>query len=334
MKLLVHNLLVNTFLIILVLNPINGKTQNIDYNLYSAKKLIKFAQTAEQRGDYYTAIDCYEVYLAKKGKDYEAWYRLAENYRNARDYVKAEGAYKEVIDNMQNPPREAFFYYAEMVMQQGQYKEALDAFNLANKKRQQGVERYLTKNRITACEMILNGSVETKKIRLVHLNNSVNKVNTELSPMFLDNNTLLYSSIKADTIEFTETSDAAATINVARFYTAKRDGDTIFQDNGPWNNFNNDNYFTGNGALSADKKRFYFTYCHRSALNKAICELYVSENKNGRWSEPKRLNDGINARGYTSTQVTVGYDSKYKREVIYFVSDRPGTRGGMDLWYS
>ena len=42
----------------------------------------------------------------------------------------------------------------------------------------------------------------------------------------------------------------------------------------------------------------------------------------------------LNLKGYTATQPTMGYESGRGREVLYFVSDRPGGKGGMDIWYA
>ena len=58
------------------------------------------------------------------------------------------------------------------------------------------------------------------------------------------------------------------------------------------------------------------------------------EKKGKEWTEPQELNDQINMPGYTSTHPTVGRESKRNQEVLYFVSDRPGSRGGLDIWYT
>ena len=42
----------------------------------------------------------------------------------------------------------------------------------------------------------------------------------------------------------------------------------------------------------------------------------------------------INAKKTSNIQVAVGNESKKNDEVLYFVSDREGGRGGYDLWYS
>ena len=60
----------------------------------------------------------------------------------------------------------------------------------------------------------------------------------------------------------------------------------------------------------------------------------MSEKIDNEWSTPILLGSGINNPKYTSTQPTVGVESKTQNEVLYFVSDREGTKGGLDIWYS
>jgi hypothetical protein len=49
------------------------------------------------------------------------------------------------------------------------------------------------------------------------------------------------------------------------------------------------------------------------------------------WSQPVRLSDDINRKGFTATQPNVV--TKNGREILYFASDRPEGRGGMDIWF-
>ena len=90
----------------------------------------------------------------------------------------------------------------------------------------------------------------------------------------------------------------------------------------------------GNGALSPDGNRFYFTQCRSNWQNKVICHLYHSTREDGKWGGPVKMNDEINLPNSTTTQPTIGRESKRNQEVIYFVSDRPGGKGGLDIWYT
>jgi hypothetical protein len=49
------------------------------------------------------------------------------------------------------------------------------------------------------------------------------------------------------------------------------------------------------------------------------------------WSQPIRLPDDINMKGFTATHPNVV--TKNGREILYFASDRPSGRGGMDIWF-
>ena len=64
------------------------------------------------------------------------------------------------------------------------------------------------------------------------------------------------------------------------------------------------------------------------------CEIFVSHKSGQIWDTPEKLDVSINDPNYTATQPTIGYTSKSNMEVLYFVSDRPGGRGGYDIWYS
>ena len=62
--------------------------------------------------------------------------------------------------------------------------------------------------------------------------------------------------------------------------------------------------------------------------------MYVSHRINGIWQEPEKLPVEINDPNHTSTQPALGRTAKSNYEIIYFVSDRPEGRGGLDIWYT
>lgn len=78
-------------------------------------------------------------------------------------------------------------------------------------------------------------------------------------------------------------------------------------------------------GISADGKQLFLTAT--DPYNRG--ELYTSENINGQWTEMKKLNGQINTR-FNETHATVSPDGK----TLYFISDRKGGYGGLDIYRS
>ena len=84
----------------------------------------------------------------------------------------------------------------------------------------------------------------------------------------------------------------------------------------------------GAGCISQDGRILYFTACGRPD-GAGRCDLYISYRKGGGWSQPQNLGPAINSSGWES-QPSLSIDG----QTLYFVSDRKGGQGGMDIWCS
>lgn len=82
----------------------------------------------------------------------------------------------------------------------------------------------------------------------------------------------------------------------------------------------------GAQSLSADGKLMVFTGCNRPG-GVGNCDLYYSRFENGRWSAPRNFGRGVNS-GAKDTQPAISADGT----TIYFVSNRPNGKGGLDIW--
>ena len=89
---------------------------------------------------------------------------------------------------------------------------------------------------------------------------------------------------------------------------------------------------TGNLALDPLTNDLYFTRC-RMGDPDLRCEIWWAKKQKRGWSKPQRLRGAANTSDYTATHPAVGRlaDSTV---ILYFVSDRPGGVGGMDIWYT
>jgi outer membrane protein OmpA-like peptidoglycan-associated protein len=307
--------------------------QENTYKFYTLKQILKMAENAEQLGDYYNAIDLYSYYIQKKEATNPIYHQLAENYRKSRNYIKASEYYKKIIDSEPDKYDLVHYYYADMLMRQAKYDEAVKYFEIARKKRPDKDLSDFIKQKIEGCKIALKVNFTNQRIRVIHPDSSINNVNTELSPIFLSNNKMVFSSVKSKPIEKYAINSSDLKLPVSEFFVAYKTNDTIWRKSGKWN-FNDSLMYVGNGALSTDGNRFYFTKCQRQWNNTIQCAIYYSDKEPNGWSTPYILDNSINMPGYTSTQVTIGRESKRNRDVVYFVSDRPSGRGGTDIWYT
>ena len=296
-----------------------------------------FAKAAEQEGDLYSAIDYYEYHHKISPGNAKTIYKLGELYLKTRNYEKAEDYFLMSYEGSSKKYPLAHYFYAKSLMQQGKYKDAKEHFAKFVKEYKSGKEKKkykkLSMAQINGCDLAKQLKDSSLKVVTTHLDESVNKAHIEANPIIIDDNTIWYTSLRADNVNYYDVNDTLNNLPLTKFYKAvKKGGKWCFVDT--LNYFNDTILNVGNGAFSVDRGKFYFTKCKKNWKNKTICHIWVSYKEGGEWLEPEELPEPINIKNYTSTQPTLGVDAKKGRDVLYYVSDRPGGKGGLDIWYS
>lgn len=304
------------------------------------RQIKKVIRNLELIGDTYTSIVYYKKYCEKVPDDYSMMLKLGAAYRKSRNYKAAADLYKKIYEGDPKKNGIALYYHGTMMMMQGNYRRAEESLKLFKKAyRGREIDSKMYKNVLKGCQIALAEKEANNEdnAEIYHLDTSINKVNIEFSPMYLNDSSIIYGSYRTNDLETYSLEYNEKTLPVRKFYSAQRIDELQWKSTGSWMEdiFSNKTDHTGNGALSPNGKRFYFSRCKPSWNNQVICELYLSTfSKEEGWSEPERLNDEINMPGYTSTMPTVGTESRRNKEVLYFVSDRPKGRGGLDIWYT
>lgn len=94
----------------------------------------------------------------------------------------------------------------------------------------------------------------------------------------------------------------------------------------------NSNMDEGDPSISPDNQLIYFMRCSKISNDAAKgCKIYTSEKNKGRglpWKEAVKLPDHLNQGNTLSPRILS--DNK----TLIFSSDRPGGKGGLDLWMS
>ena len=297
------------------------------------RKIKKMANKAYSSGDFYTAKFYYEKYCNKKPDKLKYKKRLAELQYYTRDYRKARVNYRDLYEKDPQEYIMASYFAARSFQMTSMYDSAIFYYNafLKDYKKDLVDRRFkkLSKIGIEGCEYAIQHKDSLLKVAIIHLDTSINKAYNEFSPVPIDENTLWFAGIRSDTLIKNDEKIHK------QFFVAKKI-DNKWINYGLLNTgFNEPSMTTGNGSMSPSGKRFYFTRCEKNLYEKKICRIYVSEKTVDNWTEPVELPSHVNSYEFTSTQPAVGtYSKSAGKEIIYFVSDRPGGKGGFDIWYT
>ena len=82
----------------------------------------------------------------------------------------------------------------------------------------------------------------------------------------------------------------------------------------------------GGECVSQDGRVMFFTACERKG-GAGSCDLYLCTRSGDKWSVPRNLGNPVNTGGW-ETQPSFSIDGR----TLYFASNRPGGKGGNDIW--
>ncbi|MBS1623753.1 MAG: OmpA family protein [Bacteroidetes bacterium] len=320
----------------------NGLTKNAT---------LKLADRYYAESTFYTAAENYKLYLTKKPDDRYARYWLAMALYQARDYkgseeafaafyaIKPSGKKKETAETFAKQDKEFFklghLYYGMALHRNGKYDEAQAELRKFR-------NTYYTTDPAEEAALIRLAKLETEgcdtaraaikaKIKITRLGEGINNPYTQAAPFLIDADHLMYTSLDQKELV---TYDDIKNKQYTSIYVSTRDGKNWPKGAPQPATLNEPKYFTGNGTYNEDRSRFYFTKCLEMDDDRSLCNIFVSEVKNGKIGEAKRLPEGINFESkYTTTQPCVRRINEF-REAIYYATDREGGKGGLDIWYT
>ena len=306
----------------------------IFFNSFSQAKLkqiVAFADEQYKKGDYFYALDFYKQALGQDSTNLEILWKYAETHRAYKDYVQAEKYYALVYaKDIEEKYPASILYMGLMQKQNGNYSRAFETMKLAKKRFADGEFDYFYRKSIQevdACAWAQKNYTDTSQ-PMKRLPLTVNSYDADFGHTIKDN-ILIFSSLRADSIKDAtqevysknyKTKLYSSVIKNEKFEANKQIQDLIIQ-----------KLNTGNGSFSFDGKKFYFSACEDEGYNYR-CKIMVANYANGKWSKIDSLKQEINPLG---TNNTMPFISKLNgEEVLYFASDREGTKGGLDIWYA
>ena len=289
-----------------------------------------------QKEQFYQAAQYYQVAVGLAPDDPLINYRLAESYREIFNYPLAASYYQATlgIDPFGYPL--ALFYLARMNKAIGQFQLAKNQFDSFVKRYQNSAileepdrGRYVAQAQIEAqgCQWAMQQmSAVFNEQGFVNLPQPVNTAFNDYAATIFEHDSSItitsgrrgakgalidnrYGDYFTDNINFSKATDWQRADFQSRFETVN----TKFSD--------------GAGCYNQERTTYYFTSCYEG---NAFCQLYATRLTNNRWSRPKPLDQQINLPGYDNRHPAISPSG----DTLYFTSNRPGGKGGNDIWMS
>ncbi|HQW46289.1 MAG TPA: hypothetical protein PLZ98_04400 [Chitinophagaceae bacterium] len=279
---------------------------------YSCEELVK-------KGKYDKAIECLQTLSTKYPNPVKTYIRLAELYYNKHEKPQVLFYANKAIALNANEAYAPLTYLANKMMSHKdddlgllilKQLAAADLDTLKQQKTSQNTQRYTMK--AYADKSPIPG------IFLKNMGDSVNsKENEYLPSISLDGSTMVFTRNVGGNEDF--------------FITYK---DSNLQ----WRKAQNIGYPPNTGLpdgaakLSADGNYLFYTRCDLRSpdgIRGGGCDIVFSYKENGGWSAPQIFGYTINTTAYEG-QPSLSSDNTE----MYFVSNREGGYGGMDIWVS
>ncbi len=293
------------------------------FDVAGQSKLLNKANLLYNADRYAEAIPFFEKYLKEKS-NLSTQSKLAYCYYINNNLEKAEVLYAS-ITKKERAKAIAFFYYGEVLMAKGNYKEAGKWFQDYQKLEPED-ERGAQK--IHACRFIQNIKPYFEFVRIENF--MQNSDADDLSPVFWKDGIVFASDCKQGIKPLKQKSGWTGREYLRLYYSSFLPDSSAYKKPKSFSaRFNELNKNTANASFSADGQEAFFsrngtTLSRHNAYNMQLFQ--VKTGKRRRWKRPKRLPFSNPEHNYMHP--TISKDGRW----LFFVSDKPRGEGGTDIY--
>jgi len=285
----------------------------------SAKKAKKLLFSR----NYPAAIEMFEKLIEKDPEKAENHMNLGECYiKTPQMQTYAIPALQKAVSLLQKKNKSEMFINSKFLLGKAyhvnhKFDKAIEIYNelVVNKYYKKYKSIAVLQNEIRACEAAIVEFKKKRRIKIISPGNGINTKLTQHSPFLIEDKGIFIYTSKEKTSFTTE---------------ATKDGEY------------DENIFFLNIFNENDKEPDPFDAPINSKENEASCwvskdgtlmfiyksgDIFQSKLEKNIWSKPQKF-DAVNTK-YNETHASMNND----RTVVYFSSDRPGGKGGKDIYY-
>jgi OOP family OmpA-OmpF porin len=267
-----------------------------------------------------------------KGNDARSRYivnKVADCYRMLHDYENAELWYRQALFMPDKRFPDVRYYYGVALMNNAKYDAAIKQFDIYSEPFDPSTPQFKRATRNSAgCLFAMDSNSVKREVLVKRMDTVINSGTAIFAATYYgDPNQLLLTAAKpgnVSTPEFVRLGLDAYTTDI--FVAQKMNGNwmkpqplssAISVLNSPANE--------GAAMVSFGKENLFFT---RWSEDGKECAIFMCKNVNDNWLAPKKLDANVNMPNCRNMMPFLSNDGT----TLYFVSDREGGQGGLDLW--
>ncbi len=260
--------------------------------------------------------------MSEKDFDY-LLHQIATCYQKTYDYPRAVQFFKQSTQRYKY--RDDMYNYGYALMQVKKYNEAIDVFEsyVGQKEKNDSLAR-LAQNHMSSCYYALDDKNVHQTIVVTEMDTVLfNAGTSNFAPMYFGgpNKLIITSARKGGILNNPDKQDSRYLCDLYQTHLT----DTGWCKAEDFGRPVNSGLHDGSGCMSVDGIMFY-TRWKDDNHNESF--IYMAKEFNGRFFEAMKLNQNINLTGYRTQNPFISFDGSR----LYFSSNRPGGKGGMDLW--
>jgi peptidoglycan-associated lipoprotein len=316
------------FIVLLLLTSFSLSLTAQPLRKITYKMMIETAEVSMETGDYLNALDYYKMAYEDK-KEKEISLKIAQVYYLLKDYKYAANYYKRILRrDKKNEYFEHKLFYGKSLKRLNEYQDAYTELVEYARATEDPDGRAEAMLEIRGMEMY-NELADNVEMEFTPLDDNINKAFSIYGASVHPDGSLYFGSF--DSRKKIVLNGEAENEN-AKIYVAKPDASGMFSELTPLGeHINRPEFSSVHPSFSADGQRMYFTRVLLQNNEIKDAKLFVSQLKETEWSPPMELMN-VNGADFNSLHPAVG--ELFGQEVLYFISDMAGGKGGYDIYYA
>lgn len=284
-------------------------------------QLIATAEREEAAGNFQSAAENYrEAYTLRPNRP-EIAFKAAELFTRIRDYEAAAASYAVLPGDDTRWPLLGL-RYGRSLKQSGRSQEAervLSDFQAGYNGSDRGIVSEIVNNELQGLAMARTEDND-QRYEVINVGRGINSGGNELGPSLMGTDRVLFTSTQGGQNRLLSSQQSGI-----EWQRAAAPGGFPVISGGQF----------GTGVFSEDGQAYFFTICSGTSADAVEinrCEIFRTGRRlSGAWMQPERVSPNVNLAA-TNNAFPSAVTMEDGRQILYFASNRPGGRGGMDIY--